>query len=304
MGRLPRGSRRNPASPTRCLAECVRGPLPPLRGAWRARTARPATRIRPGPAAVDGADTAACARPSLIIDAEGSVLWLQQAETELVGARRMVAENAALRPLPSAAVWHCQQAVEMALKSAMLCTGGLTDEEFTGRASHDLSGFRRSFERAQATTREQRRFQQVPATREDLEWLRRAYLAARYPNASTTAVPAAGYTDADARHAIGIAEDVLPWAACLVERGRAADVGPRPTGSAASSSGGLRVGDVVGTELEDESKGTDGRDVLVSCPPRWAVLLSDRPQARAKPRSPGAPTRTDTEVAPFEYSTR
>ena len=118
----------------------------------------------------------------------------------------------------------------MSLKSAMLCAGGLTDEEFTGRASHDLSSFRRSFGRAQATTREQRRFQQVPATREDLEWLRRAYLAARYPNASATAVPAAGYTDADAQHAIATAEDVLLWAACLMDRGRAADVGPHPAG--------------------------------------------------------------------------
>ena len=217
---------------------CAR-PSSPLRGAWRARSARPATRIRPGPAAVDGADTAAFARPSLIIDTEGSVRWLQQAETELVGARRMVAENAAHRPLPSAAVWHCQQAVEMALKSAMLCTGGLTDEELAGRASHDLSGFRRSFERAQETTRGQRRFQQVPVAREDLKWLKRAYLAARYPNASTTGVPEAGYTDASAQHAIAIAEGVLHWAACLVDRGPAADVRHRPAGTAASSSGGV-----------------------------------------------------------------
>ena len=111
----------------------------------------------------------------------------------------------------------------MALKSAMLCTGGLTGEELAGRASHDLSGFRRSFERAQETTEAQRRFRQVPVARDDLRWLKEAYLAARYPNASKTGLPAAGYTDASAQHAIAVAEGVLHWATCLMDQSAAAD---------------------------------------------------------------------------------
>ena len=198
-------------------------PFSPLSGARRAPSARTAPRIRPGPAAVDGTDTTAFARPSRVIDPEGSVRWLQQARAEQVAARRMVAEIPAFRPLPAAAVWHSQQAVEMALKSAMLCTGGLTGEELAGRASHDLSGFRRAFERAQETTYAPRRFQRVPVAREDLRWLKQAYLAARYPNVNKTGLPAAGYTDASAQHAIAVAEGVLHWATCLMDQSAAAD---------------------------------------------------------------------------------
>ena len=204
---------------------------------WRARSATPAMTVRPSPTVVGGAATAAerpagntlWARPPVIIDKKGAVRWLQQAEAELVGARRMLVENDEhLRALPAAAVWHCQQAVEMGLKSAMLCTNGLTEEEFTGRASHNLAVFERSFRQAQAITGEPRRAHQVPATRDDLEWLRRAYLAARYPNASSARLPVDSYTHSDAQHAITIAEDVLFWAAYLVDRARAADAEPQP----------------------------------------------------------------------------
>ena len=199
---------------------CAR-PFSPLSGARRAPSARTVPRMRPGPAPFDGTDTPTFASPSRVFDSEGAVCWLKQARAEQVAARRMVAEMPAIRPLPAAAVWHSHQVVEMALKSAVLFTGGLTGEELAGRASHDLSGFRRAFERAQETTYAPPQLQRVPVTREDLRWLKQAYLAARYPNVNKTGPPADGYTDASAQHAIAVAEAVLHWATCLVDQSAA-----------------------------------------------------------------------------------
>ena len=86
----------------------------------------------------------------------------------------------------------------MALKAAMLRTCGLTIEEFTGKTAHDLSSLGKHLREAQAHTDEQTRAQSLPITPDDLNWLRSAYLSARYPNASSLGVPANGYTDTDA----------------------------------------------------------------------------------------------------------
>ena len=95
----------------------------------------------------------------------------------------------------------------MALKAAMLCTCGLTAEEFTGRAAHDLASFGKHIRNAEAATHEQQRSQSLPASQEDLNWLRQAYLEARYPNASSASVPANRYTDTDSIRAIKLAEE-------------------------------------------------------------------------------------------------
>ena len=108
------------------------------------------------------------------LDKEAAAGWLQQAECELKAVETLLAHAlyspTVIRPwlvkslrvdvkncaasggnlrfralshlLPAATeVFHAQQVVELALKSAMLRTCGLVTEEFTGSTSHDLVGF-------------------------------------------------------------------------------------------------------------------------------------------------------------------
>jgi len=117
-----------------------------------------------------------------------------------------------LRSMPSRAVWHCQQAVEMALKSAMLRTCGVAEDEVTGGAAHNLIDFVLRLKTAEANTEEQRRAQEVPLLDDDVEWLKRAYLAARYPKPGRYGVPTMLYNNADAERAQRLAEGFLQWA--------------------------------------------------------------------------------------------
>ncbi|CAE7865286.1 Sacs, partial [Symbiodinium necroappetens] len=110
-------------------------------------------------------------------------------------------------------VFHAQQVVELALKSAMLRTCGLVTEEFTGSTSHDLVGFYVRLVSATPTTDAQKdAMEAIPGSQEEVAWLKRAYLAARYPNACSAGnLPAHEYSQDDATHARQLAQSFFEW---------------------------------------------------------------------------------------------
>merc|ERR1712085_82170 len=135
-----------------------------------------------------------------------------EAKLEMVVVRRLMKDSDdGLRAMPSRAVWHCQQAVEMAMKAAMLRTCGVAEEEVVGGAAHNLIDFVTRIKNAEANTEEQRRAQNVPLDNDDVEWLKRAYLAARYPKPGRYGVPTLLYSDADSDRALRLAEGFLQW---------------------------------------------------------------------------------------------
>ena len=153
--------------------------------------------------------------------------WLQQAECELLTTRTLLSHR-----LNSPAVFHGQQVVEMSLKSAMLRTCGLTPEEQTGATSHDLAGFHSRLcaaSQAASCTEEQREaVEAMPGSQADMAWLKRAYLAARYPNACTFGkLPAHGYDDDDATRAMQLAEHMFQWSKHLSDLPTAGEVRAR-----------------------------------------------------------------------------
>merc|ERR1719356_1691107 len=148
-----------------------------------------------------------------IIDRTQAPKWLQQARLEFVAAKRMVCPAGDLRSLPSAGVWHSQQVVEMAVKSAMLRTCGVAEDEVTGGAAHDVECFIRRLVATAVNTEEQRRAQLVPGTDADIMWLKASYLGARYPRDSRDGIPGLKYTAGDADRALALAEAFLIWAA-------------------------------------------------------------------------------------------
>lgn len=157
--------------------------------------------------------TAACSGPPRFTDAAEGQSWLQQAELEVVAAQKLKLECAGGRALPAASVWHCSQAVEMSLKSAMLRTCGITTEELKGRPASDLPGLANSLRIAPCSTDCQRRAkEEMPGSHDSLVWLNKAYIKARYPNASLSSVPGHGYSDDDASFALGLAKEFIEWA--------------------------------------------------------------------------------------------
>uniref|UniRef100_A0A7S4SRI7 HEPN domain-containing protein n=1 Tax=Alexandrium monilatum TaxID=311494 RepID=A0A7S4SRI7_9DINO len=147
-----------------------------------------------------------------IVDKVLATRYLQEAKLELVAVKRLMQEVDGVRSMPSRAVWHCQQAVEMGLKSAMLRTCGVAEDEVVGGAAHDLIDFIARLKTAEVNTEEQRRAQNVPLEGDDVEWLKRAYLAARYPKPGRYGVPTLLYSDKDADRALRLAEGFLQWA--------------------------------------------------------------------------------------------
>lgn len=84
---------------------------------------------------------------------------------------------------PAPAVWFAEQVVEKVLKSAMLRTCGVAEEELTGRQAHDLVGLYRHLRDACCQTSSQQEAQHdLASSLDDMKWLKEAYLAARYPN--------------------------------------------------------------------------------------------------------------------------
>merc|ERR1712157_562458 len=86
------------------------------------------------------------------------------------------------------------------------------EQEIVGGAAHDLIDFITRLKTAEANTEEQRRAQNVPLDNDDVEWLKRAYLAARYPKPGRYGVPTLLYSDSDSERALRLAEGFLQWA--------------------------------------------------------------------------------------------
>eukprot|EP00929_Paragymnodinium_shiwhaense_P109155 TRINITY_DN754_c5_g1_i1.p1 TRINITY_DN754_c5_g1~~TRINITY_DN754_c5_g1_i1.p1 ORF type:complete len:4259 (+),score=1336.88 TRINITY_DN754_c5_g1_i1:96-12872(+) len=153
--------------------------------------------------------------PGRVVDRAQAPKWLHQGKLELLAACVLLKPVEGLRSLPAAAVWHCEQAVEMAIKSAMFRTCGISEDESIGGAAHDITAFVLRLRNAGSNTEEQRRAQCVPINDEDIEWLRKAYLGARYPRAYGAQIPAELYNKADAERAIRIADAFLKWAGTI-----------------------------------------------------------------------------------------
>ncbi|CAK0871810.1 unnamed protein product [Prorocentrum cordatum] len=149
-----------------------------------------------------------------IVDKQLSPRFAQEAQVELVVAKRCLKEMEGLPITPARSVWHCQQTVEMALRATMLRTCGLAEDECAGGAAHDLIDFVKRIKTADTNTEEQKRaVSTIPLTDEDVEWLKHAYLAARYPKPGRYGVPAMLYSESDAQRGLKIAEEFLAWAA-------------------------------------------------------------------------------------------
>merc|ERR1740121_2036663 len=52
----------------------------------------------------------------------------------------------------------------------------------------------------------------IPADNESMDWLKRAYLAARYPKPGRYGIPGLQYSEHDAQRALRIAEAFIKWA--------------------------------------------------------------------------------------------
>ena len=98
----------------------------------------------------------------------------------------------------------------------MLRTCGLAAEEFTGKEAHDLVALHSRLKGAHPETDPQQLAQdQLPGTAADMAWLKRSYLATRYPNACAGQIPALAYGQSDAERASQLAEEVVCWAKIL-----------------------------------------------------------------------------------------
>jgi len=149
--------------------------------------------------------------PIRMVDKQLSQRFMQEAKVELVCVRRLIRDIDGMRTVPPRAVFHCQQAIEMGLNSAMLRTCGVSEDEVGGGAAHDLIDHIKRIKMAEANTAEQRRSQAVPLEYEDVDWLKRAYLASRYPKPGRWGVPALLYDDKDAVRALKLAELFVGW---------------------------------------------------------------------------------------------
>merc|ERR1719506_345059 len=149
---------------------------------------------------------------SRIVDRYQAPRWLQQGRLELVAALRLLEPIEGVRTLPAAAVFHCQQACEMAIKAAMFRTCGISEDEESGFSAHNITDFVSRLRGAVAHTQEQRHAQNVPVDDAQLEWLRQAYLGARYPKQWDERIPAELYSHEQAEMAVGVAEKLLRWA--------------------------------------------------------------------------------------------
>eukprot|EP00971_Amphidinium_carterae_P095263 1884610-Amphidinium_carterae.1 len=79
--------------------------------------------------------------PGRVVDKQQAPRWLQQGRLELLAAQKLLKSSDGMRPLAAAAVWHCEQAVEMAIKAAMFRTCGVSEDEAIGTSAHDITEF-------------------------------------------------------------------------------------------------------------------------------------------------------------------
>lgn len=258
-----------------------------------------------------------------IVDKVLALRYLQEAKLELVAVKRLMQEVDGVRSMPSRAVWHCQQAVEMGLKSAMLRTCGVAEDEVVGGAAHDLIDFIQRLKTAEVNTEEQRRAQNVPLDSDDVEWLKRAYLAARYPKPGRYGIPTLLYSDSDADRALRLAEGFLQWAERVedlpdpnkfrrrwssttgqetkIQDNTPKDQEAPPPSPAASPTGGQR-----GT-LGQKGKAAPSRPPSTLAPPKdtlkranslGADSNTDRPSKQAKPGAAGSSGGSVADKAP------
>eukprot|EP00928_Gymnodinium_smaydae_P095838 TRINITY_DN8323_c0_g2_i1.p1 TRINITY_DN8323_c0_g2~~TRINITY_DN8323_c0_g2_i1.p1 ORF type:complete len:4833 (+),score=938.40 TRINITY_DN8323_c0_g2_i1:126-14624(+) len=162
----------------------------------------------PGPGPAPGS-------PGRIVDKNQAPRWLHQAKLELLAACSLMKPGPGLRILPSAAVWHCEQAVEMCIKAAMYRTCGVSEDESIGSKAHDITTFVQRLRYARANTTEQEKGQDVPIEDFDVQWLKTSYLNARYPRARSEKIPAELYPAKDGERAIHIADRFLKWASTI-----------------------------------------------------------------------------------------
>merc|ERR1719491_191369 len=147
-----------------------------------------------------------------MVDKQLAARFIQEAKVEVVCIRRLMNSQNNMRIVPPRAVFHAQQCEGMALNSAMLRTCGVSEDEVAGGAAHDLIDFIKRIRGAEANTVEQKRAAEVPITELDVDWLKRAYLAARYPKPGRWGVPSLLYDEADADRALKMAEVFVKWA--------------------------------------------------------------------------------------------
>jgi len=135
-------------------------------------------------------------------ETEADAFWVEAQQHKRVAAALLD-----LQFYPSS-VWHSQQAVEMAVKSLMLRTCGVTDGEMKGSTGHDVHALIGKVIGSRSQSR-----QPWPVPRGELEQLSAAYLAARYPRGwSSTTRPSSLYREADARRALEVASLLKEWA--------------------------------------------------------------------------------------------
>ncbi|CAE7906641.1 SACS [Symbiodinium microadriaticum] len=148
------------------------------------------------------------------IDEDEALTWLRQAEYDFKALEELLWSTERVH---AHVVWHAHQVVEKALKSAMLRTCGLAEEEFTGHGCHDLAMLYGRLAKASPESTAQRRAQEdLPSDREDMRWLTEAYLSTRYPNMHKAGqVPALAYDKHDATRAARTAEQFIEWAQLL-----------------------------------------------------------------------------------------
>ena len=150
-----------------------------------------------------------------IVDEEEATRWIRQVESDLKAMLKLASPSEG-GPFFADSVWYASQVVEKALKSAMLRTCGLTRSEYTGEDCHDIVAFHERLKKANAATAPQRRAQNdLPGSESVMQWLKDAYLAARYPNATPGQIPADAYTKDDAQMAMELAHQVFRWAKSL-----------------------------------------------------------------------------------------
>ncbi|CAE7771445.1 Sacs [Symbiodinium sp. CCMP2592] len=153
-------------------------------------------------------------QPPRMIDEEAALTWLRQAEYDYKALEELASSSERVH---AHVVWHAHQVVEKALKSAMLRTCGLAEEEFTGHGCHDLAMLYGRLADASPESTAQRRAQEdLPSDRQDMRWLTKAYLSARYPNMHKAGqVPALAYDKHDAKRAASTADHFIKWAQLL-----------------------------------------------------------------------------------------
>jgi len=138
--------------------------------------------------------------PQRKVDAgHADLLWSQSAAEE--ESARVLAEGAR----HAHAVWHAQQACELALKSLMMRTCGVLEQELRGKDAHDLLRFVDRVDRGGC----------CPVPRDELRDLTKAYLWSRYPDAAAVQLPVDRYTATHAQTALRSAGQLRLWLSSL-----------------------------------------------------------------------------------------